>query len=40
MNRLAAEEELEKLCRDEKQQPITYNHYYTDKFSACPARIN
>lgn len=25
-----AEEELKKLCDDEKQQPITYNHYYTD----------
>jgi len=25
-----AEEELKKLCHDEKQQPITYNHYYTD----------
>ncbi len=25
-----AEEELKKLCQDEKQQPITYNHYYTD----------
>ena len=26
----AADEELSKLCQDEKQQPITYNHYYTD----------
>ena len=26
----AAEQELEKLHRDEQQQPITYNHYYTD----------
>ena len=26
----AADEELLKLCQDEKQQPITYNHYYTD----------
>ncbi|KAI4271952.1 MAG: hypothetical protein L6R38_006737 [Xanthoria sp. 2 TBL-2021] len=25
-----AEEELNKLWQDEKQQPITYNHYYTD----------
>jgi len=25
-----AEEELKKLCHDEKQHPITYNHYYTD----------
>ena len=25
-----AEEELGKLCRDEQEQPITYNHYYTD----------
>lgn len=23
-------EELHKLCEDERQQPITYNHYYTD----------
>ena len=22
--------ELEQLCEDERQQPITYNHYYTD----------
>ena len=29
-NQLAALAELEKLCMDEKQQPITYNHYYTD----------
>lgn len=26
----AADEELSKLYQDEKQQPITYNHYYTD----------
>lgn len=26
----AADEELSKLCQDEKQQPTTYNHYYTD----------
>ena len=26
----AADEELSKLSQDEKQQPITYNHYYTD----------
>ncbi len=26
----AAEEELSRLCEDEKQQPITYNHYYSD----------
>ncbi|KAK3612992.1 hypothetical protein LTR56_027569, partial [Elasticomyces elasticus] len=25
-----SEEELLKLCEDEAQQPITYNHYYTD----------
>ena len=25
-----ADEELEKLCDDKSQQPITYNHYYTD----------
>lgn len=25
-----AEEELNRLWQDEKQQPITYNHYYTD----------
>jgi hypothetical protein len=25
-----AEKELEKLLEDEKQHPITYNHYYTD----------
>jgi hypothetical protein len=25
-----AEEELKKLCQDEKQQPLTYNHYYTN----------
>ena len=29
-NKLAAEEELSRLCEDEKQQPITYNHYYSD----------
>ncbi|MCJ1391566.1 hypothetical protein MMC18_004430 [Xylographa bjoerkii] len=29
-NRQAAEAELRKLCEDEEQQPITYNHYYTD----------
>ena len=26
----AAAEELDRLCRDERLQPITYNHYYTD----------
>lgn len=26
----AAKQELEVLCEDEKLQPITYNHYYTD----------
>ncbi|KAK5017524.1 hypothetical protein LTR16_000589 [Cryomyces antarcticus] len=26
----AAKDELQKLLEDEKQQPITYNHYYTD----------
>ncbi|KAJ5210048.1 Dynamin [Penicillium cf. griseofulvum] len=26
----AAEHELEKIIADEKRQPITYNHYYTD----------
>ena len=25
-----ASEELDKLCNDKSQQPITYNHYYTD----------
>lgn len=25
-----AEKELKKLCQDEKQQPIKYNHYYID----------
>ena len=29
-NMQAAKDELEKLCHDEKLQPITYNHYYTD----------
>ena len=29
-NKNRAEEELLRLCKDEKQQPITYNHYYTD----------
>ncbi|TKA82208.1 hypothetical protein B0A55_07509, partial [Friedmanniomyces simplex] len=28
--RTRAEEELMRLCADEQQQPITYNHYYTD----------
>lgn len=28
--KVEAEAELEKLHQDEKQQPITYNHYYTD----------
>lgn len=28
--RQAAEEELSRLCEDEKQQPIIYNHYYSD----------
>jgi hypothetical protein len=26
----AAKEELEKICEDEKLQPITYNHYFTN----------
>lgn len=26
----AALTELDKICRDEKIQPITYNHYFTD----------
>lgn len=26
----AAKAELERICRDEQLQPITYNHYYTD----------
>ena len=26
----AGDEELLRLCQDEKQQPTTYNHYYTD----------
>lgn len=25
-----AAEELSRLCEDEKKQPITYNHYYSD----------
>ena len=25
-----ASEELDNLCKDQSQQPITYNHYYTD----------
>ena len=29
-NKHEAEEELSRLCEDEKQQPITYNHYYSD----------
>ena len=29
-NKLGAEEELSRLCNDEQQQPMTYNHYYTD----------
>jgi len=28
--KIEAETELERLHQDEKQQPITYNHYYTD----------
>ncbi|TKA74100.1 hypothetical protein B0A55_11064 [Friedmanniomyces simplex] len=28
--RTRAEEELMRLCADEQQQPIAYNHYYTD----------
>ncbi|KAH1400505.1 hypothetical protein KXW53_005943 [Aspergillus fumigatus] len=30
INFRAAQEELQKICDDEKIQPITYNHYYTD----------
>ncbi|KAH1353397.1 hypothetical protein KXV31_002325 [Aspergillus fumigatus] len=30
INFRAAQEELQKICDDEKLQPITYNHYYTD----------
>ena len=26
-------EELGKLCSDKSQQPITYNHYYTDNIA-------
>jgi len=29
-NLQAAKQELRRLCEDEKLQPITYNHYYTD----------
>ena len=29
-SKVNAEEELNRLWQDEKQQPITYNHYYTD----------
>ena len=25
-----AEEELDRICQDKDEQPITYNHYYTD----------
>ena len=28
-----ANEELDKLCDDKSQQPITYNHYYTDNIA-------
>lgn len=28
-----ASEELDKLCSDKAQQPITYNHYYTDNIA-------
>jgi hypothetical protein len=30
IKKLAAAKELEMLIKDEKRQPITYNHYYTD----------
>ncbi|KAL5349553.1 hypothetical protein ACLOAV_005848 [Pseudogymnoascus australis] len=30
IQKLAAAKELEMLIKDEKRQPITYNHYYTD----------
>jgi len=30
IQKLAAAEELKRLVEDEKRQPITYNHYYTD----------
>lgn len=29
-NRKSADDELRRLVREEKQHPITYNHYYTD----------
>jgi predicted nucleotidyltransferase len=29
-NLVAAMEELRKICEDEKFQPLTYNHYFTD----------
>jgi hypothetical protein len=29
-NIAAAMEELRKICEDEKFQPLTYNHYFTD----------
>jgi len=28
--RKLAQDELQKILSDEKKQPITYNHYYTD----------
>lgn len=30
-----AKKELRQLCEDEAQQPITYNHYYTDNIQRC-----
>ena len=32
-NKQRAIEELDKLCGDKSQQPITYNHYYTDNIA-------
>ncbi|KAK8104425.1 dynamin GTPase [Apiospora kogelbergensis] len=32
---LRADKELEKLLTDEKQHPITYNHYYTDNIQTA-----
>ncbi|KFY75683.1 hypothetical protein V499_04357 [Pseudogymnoascus sp. VKM F-103] len=33
IKKAGAAKELETLIKDEKRQPITYNHYYTDKTS-------
>ena len=33
-----ANEELDQLCNDKSQQPITYNHYYTDNIANSQER--